>query len=104
MELYGICQQCRQNRDFLISLDNAKPGEKLMIKAFRGGSQAKLRLLSMGMRIGDRVEVITNLNQGQVVIALDYKRLVLGRGLAQKVQVSPINDEPGVLTAVENVP
>jgi len=104
MELYGICRQCRQNRDLLMPLDIAKPGEKLMVKAFRGGSQAKLRLLSMGIRIGDRVEVITNLNQGQVVLALDFKRLVMGRGLAQKVLVSPISDKSGILAAVEETP
>jgi Fe2+ transport system protein FeoA len=34
--------------------------------------------------------VITNLNEGQVVVALDYKRLVLGRGLASKVLVEPM--------------
>ena len=85
-------------------LDIARSGEKLTIKAFRGGSEAKLRLLSMGIRIGDRVEVITNLNQGQVVIALDFKRLVLGRGLAHKVLVSPISDESGILADVEDTP
>jgi Fur family ferric uptake transcriptional regulator len=104
MELYGICRQCRQNRDLLMPLDIARSGEKLTIKAFRGGSEAKLRLLSMGIRIGDRVEVITNLNQGQVVIALDYKRLVLGRGLAHKVLVSPISHESAILADVEETP
>ena len=101
MELYGICRQCRQNRELIISLDLAKPGEKLIVKAFRGGAQAKLRLLSMGIRIGDRVEVITNLNEGQVVIALDFKRLVLGRGLAQKVKVSPVGDNPQVIASAK---
>jgi len=104
MELYGICRQCREQRDFLISLDIARPGEKLIVKAFSGGSQAKLRLLSMGIRIGDRVEVITNQSQGQVVIALDYKRLVLGRGLAQKVKVAPMHGEPQALTTVTDAP
>lgn len=88
MELYGICRQCLDQRDQFISLDLARPGETLEVKAFRGGGKAKLRLLSMGVRIGDTIEVISNMNQGQLVIALDYKRLVLGRGLAQKIVVS----------------
>jgi Fur family ferric uptake transcriptional regulator len=92
MELYGICKQCLQERELLLSLDIAKPGEQLLIKGFEGGAKARLRLLTMGLRIGDRVEVITNLGQGQLVIALDFKRLVLGRGLAQKIIVTPLTE------------
>jgi len=88
MELYGICQQCMARQDMLIPLDSAKKGERVAIKAFTGGASSRLRLLSMGMRIGDEIEIITNLGHGHVVIAADYKRLVLGRGLAQKIQVS----------------
>ena len=91
MELYGICSQCLEARDQLISLDKTRTGETVVIKAFRGGSKARLRLLSMGLRIGDRIEVINNLHHGQLVIAVDFKRLVLGRGLAEKIQVSSLN-------------
>jgi Fur family ferric uptake transcriptional regulator len=42
----------------------------------------------MGLRIGDEIEIITNASHGQLVVAADFKRLVLGRGLAQKIQVS----------------
>lgn len=90
MELYGICKECLDQRDFLISLDASKPGERLVIKAFDGGARLKLRLLTMGLRLGDEVEVITNVHQGQLVIAADFKRMVLGRGLARKIRVSPI--------------
>ncbi len=89
MELYGICRECLEGRDLLISLDAAKTGERLVIKSFGGGGAAKLRLLTMGLRIGDEIEVINNVHQGQLVIAADFKRLVLGRGLAQKIWVSP---------------
>jgi Fur family ferric uptake transcriptional regulator len=88
MELYGICRQCLDRRDIQISLDNAKKGERLVIKGFSGGAAFRLRLLSMGLRIGDEIEIITNVNKGQMVVAADYKRLVIGRGMAQKIQVS----------------
>ena len=91
MELYGICSQCLERRDGPIALDRAKTGERLIIKGFSGGAKSRLRLLSMGLRIGDQVEIITNMQQGQLVIAIDYKRLVLGRGLAQKISVSPLS-------------
>jgi Fur family ferric uptake transcriptional regulator len=90
MELYGICSDCLDRRDILMSLDNAKTGEKLLIKGFAGGARARLRLLTMGLRVGDRIEVINNVQHGQLVIAADFKRLVLGRGLAEKIQVSPV--------------
>jgi Fe2+ transport system protein FeoA len=32
--------------------------------------------------------VITNHSHGKLVVAADYKRLVLGRGMAQKIQVA----------------
>ena len=88
MELYGICRQCLDRRDILIALEAARPGERLIIKSFTGGAKSRLRLLTMGLRIGDEVEVIANASQGELVVAVDYKRLVLGRGLARKIQVS----------------
>ena len=90
MELYGLCQQCLSRRELLYTLDAAKRGERLVVKGFVGGSKARLRLLTMGLRIDDEIEVITNLLPGQLVIGLDYKRLVIGHGLAQKIQVSPV--------------
>ena len=90
MEIYGICSGCLKDRMQLMPLAIAKQGEKLEIKDFSGGSKSRMRLLTMGLRIGDRIEVVTNQNQGQLVIAVDYKRFVLGRGLAQKVLVEPV--------------
>jgi Fur family ferric uptake transcriptional regulator len=89
MEIYGICSECLEGRIQLMPLIMAKAGEKLVLKEFSGGVGARMRLLSMGLRPGDEVEVITNNNQGQMVIAADYNRYVLGRGLAQKILVEP---------------
>lgn len=91
MELYGICRQCLDRRDIQISLDNARQGERLVVKGFSGGATSRLRLLSMGLRIGDQVEIISNVSGGQMVVAADFKRLVIGRGLAQKIQVSLVS-------------
>lgn len=88
MELYGICRQCMARQDVLIPLDCARKGERVVVQSFTGGAASRLRLLSMGLRTGDVLEVITNVSHGQVVVAADYKRLVLGRGLAQKIQVT----------------
>jgi Fur family ferric uptake transcriptional regulator len=93
MEIYGICADCLKEQIQIMPLIMAKPGQRLVIKDFNGGMSARMRLLSMGLRLGDEIEVITNSNQGQMAIAADFKRFVLGRGLAQKILVEPINIE-----------
>jgi Fur family ferric uptake transcriptional regulator len=87
MEIYGICSDCLKIYAEQMPLTQAKPGEKLIIKDFTGGANIRMRLLTMGLRIGDVVEVITNSETGQLVLAMDYKRYALGRGMAQKVMV-----------------
>ena len=87
MEIYGICSDCLRERTKIMPLGVAKQGERLVIKEFAGGSGARMRLLTMGLRIGDKLEVITNQSKGQVVIAADFKRFVLGKGLAEKILV-----------------
>jgi len=89
MEIYGICSDCLQSRARRISLDLTKPGEHVVIKDFKGGAGARVRLLTMGLRLGDQIDVITNQQRGQMVIAVDNKRYVLGRGLTEKIIVEP---------------
>ena len=90
MEIYGICSTCLKDRIQLMPLVGAKQGERLEIKDFTGGAKARMRLSTMGLRVGDKLDVLTNLNKGQLVVAVDYKRYVLGRGLANKILVEPI--------------
>ncbi len=87
MEMYGICSQCMAQRQELIPLADAPKGDRLVISRIDGGPRMIGRLMAMGLRIGDTVEVITNSGKGQLVIGVDYKRLVLGRGMAQKLMV-----------------
>ena len=87
LEIYGICSDCLQERIQLMPLTLAKPGEHLVISEIRGGTGSKMRLLTLGLRKGDRIEVISNNGQGQLAVAADLKRYVLGRGLAEKIMV-----------------
>ncbi|MBW1812685.1 MAG: transcriptional repressor [Deltaproteobacteria bacterium] len=90
MEIYGICSNCIEDRVVDIPLTAAKSGEQMVIKSFSGGTGARMRLSTMGLRLGDEVEVVTNQGSGQVVVSTDGKRYALGRGLAKKVLVGPI--------------
>ena len=96
MEIYGICKNCLKSRLSVIPLTVAKKGERVQIKKFTGGAKSRMRLMSMGLRVGDHIDVISGLNQGQLVVALEFKRLVLGRGLAQKITVQSIGPQKGV--------
>jgi Fur family ferric uptake transcriptional regulator len=87
MEMYGICVQCMSQRQELLPLSEAPGGECLVIVRIDGGPTARARLMAMGLRMGDEVDVITNSGQGQLVIGVEYKRIVLGRGLARKLMV-----------------
>ncbi|MFO7839618.1 MAG: transcriptional repressor [Desulfosalsimonadaceae bacterium] len=87
LNIYGICSDCMKARSRQMPLIMAKPGEQLVIRDFVGGHHARMRLMSMGFRVGDTVEVISNQGTGQMVVALDFHRYVLGRGLAQKILV-----------------
>lgn len=89
MEIYGLCDACAKKRDNRIPLTTAKPGERVKIIEFSGGSGAKLRLAAMGFRVGDEIEIVTNQSSGQMVVAVDFNRYILGRGLAQKIWVQP---------------
>lgn len=91
LEIYGICSDCLQKRQDVTPLKSARQGERLVVEKFIGGAASRMRLMSMGLRVGDEIDVITNLNQGQLVIAVDNRRLVLGRGLAQKIMVKTLD-------------
>ena len=90
MEIYGICSKCLKDHIQPMPLIHAKQGERLEIKEFTGGASARMRLLSIGLRVGDKIDIITNINKGQMVVAVGHNRYVLGRGLAKKILVEPV--------------
>ncbi|MBU2631498.1 MAG: FeoA domain-containing protein [Proteobacteria bacterium] len=89
MEIYGICSKCMERRNLLVPLHKAKPGENLIVKEFETGKNIQLRLSSMGLKIGDLIEIVSSGFGGQVVIAAGENRLVLGKGMAEKIMVQP---------------
>ncbi len=86
MEIYGICSVCMENR-MLVGLHKAKQGEKVIIKGFEAGKNYQVRISSMGLKIGDLIEVVSNGFGGQVVIAARDNRLILGKGMAEKIMI-----------------
>lgn len=93
MEIYGICATCMEDRRLLVPLHKAKQGEKLIVKEFEAGKNMQSRVSSMGLRIGDTIEIVSSGFGGQVVIADGENRLVLGKGMAEKISVQPLDPE-----------
>ncbi|MFH2060146.1 MAG: FeoA domain-containing protein [Pseudomonadota bacterium] len=87
MEIYGICAECMKDRDAVVSLHMAKQGEKLIVRGFEAGGKMQLRLSSMGLKVGDLIEIVSSGFGGQMVVATRESRLVLGRGMAEKIRV-----------------
>jgi len=88
MEIYGLCSQCVSQRSPLMPLTMAKSGERLIIADIMGGSHARERLVSMGLKRGGSLEVINNNGLGRLIVGHGATRLALGRGMAQKIMVS----------------
>ena len=97
MEIYGICSECLAQRQQLLPLAMAKSGERVIIKGIMGGSHARSRLASMGLRRGDLLEVISNNGLGRLIVGHGATRLAMGRGIAQKIMVAlaPQNEPAG---------
>ncbi len=89
MEIYGICSECLQERSDLIPMAKAKQGEVVKIKDFTGGPGFAARMLSMGLRLGESIKVITNHGEGQIVFAIENSRFAVGRKVGYKILVKP---------------
>jgi Fur family ferric uptake transcriptional regulator len=94
MEIYGLCDECLAQRAPLMALVMAKPGERVQVKEITTGAGGRSRLASMGLRIGDNLEVISNDGRGRLILGHECSRLAMGRGIAQKILVS-LSAAPG---------
>jgi Fur family transcriptional regulator, ferric uptake regulator len=65
------------------------------LKEVTAGAGGKSRLASMGLRVGDRLEIINNDGNGRLILAQDCTRLAMGRGMAEKILVSPLPPDQG---------
>jgi Fe2+ transport system protein FeoA len=68
----------------------AGEGERLRIVSMRGGRGFHEKLVSMGLNVGDEIEVIQRRAGGTVLIAKEGIRYGLGGGMAQKILVAMI--------------
>ena len=86
----GLCPEClegmpRKGPSMPLSL--AARGERLEVTGFEGGQKARMRLMDMGLKVGDSIEIINS--DGPIIVNCGGTRLAIGKGLADKVRVRP---------------
>ncbi len=96
----GILKEIRGLRH---RLDNGKPDTSMRpTKRYRRGHmhhsdpghRLEHRLNYMGLVPGELVKIVQNNAPGPVVVAVKGSRLCLGRGIACKLMVRPVRDDP----------
>jgi Fe2+ transport system protein FeoA len=70
-----------------LPLRMVREGEWVRIVSVSGGEGFHNRLAGVGLRVGERMEIIRNGMDGKLLLAHEGTRLFLGGGMAQKIQV-----------------
>jgi Fe2+ transport system protein FeoA len=68
-------------------LSFVKSGERVRIAAIDSGDTCRCKLAEMGMLPGTEIEVIANSSSGPFIVGVKGSRIMLGRGIAQKILV-----------------
>ncbi len=68
-------------------LATVKAGSKVRFVNVQAGQALKARLAAMGLVPGSELEVVSNSLHGPFIVSVKGSRLVLGRGMAQKIMV-----------------
>jgi len=69
-------------------LSLAKAGESVRLIRVDGGSSLKQRMVSMGLLPGSNFEVVKNKGNGPVVLSVKGARLIVGRGMSDRIMIS----------------
>jgi Fe2+ transport system protein FeoA len=71
-------------------LQMASEGETVRLAEIRGGHGIQLRLTEMGLTPGSEFLIVSKASPGPFIIELKGGRLVIGRGMIDRIFVSPV--------------
>jgi Fe2+ transport system protein FeoA len=63
-------------------------GRRVKLVSIDSGEGLSGRLASLGLVPGAEVEVMSNLSHGPVILMVGESRVMLGRGMAEKIRVA----------------
>lgn len=70
-----------------MKLSNLKTGVKGKIVKILDNKEVKIKLMSLGLNLETEVLMIKNDSKGAVILAIDQNRIILGRDLANKIEI-----------------
>jgi Fe2+ transport system protein FeoA len=73
-----------------VKLCQIQEGQSVKLKLINGGQMVKQRLAAMGIIPGQIIEVLRNSYPGPFVIKAKGTKVVLGRGMADKIFVEKL--------------
>jgi Fe2+ transport system protein FeoA len=68
-------------------LSFAKAGQRVRVSAVDANCGFQGRLAAMGIIPGEEIDVLLNSARGAFIVAVKGSRIMLGHGMAQKIQV-----------------
>lgn len=72
----------------MMPLALVSPGSRVKLVSVNGGQGICARLAALGLLPGTEVEVLSRAPGGSFILEVKGSRLMLGRGMAQKIVVS----------------
>ncbi|MFC1849257.1 transcriptional repressor [candidate division CSSED10-310 bacterium] len=91
LQIYGICSDCLGKRKPLLALSYTSTGERIKIEEISGGRGLVNRLNDMGLYKGVEAKVLND--TGNYILQIGEMRIAIGRGMANKIKVSPVLDK-----------
>ena len=82
--------QEQEKQQDLIQLSKVTNGKTVTLVSIDAGQELRSRLAAMGLTPGVELTVIKHSNHGPFVIRVKNSKVVLGRGMTQKVLVHPL--------------
>lgn len=76
----------------LMPLTKAPIGCQLMLAGIQGGKKLRRRLVELGLTPGTSLRILQD-SGGPMILAVRDSRLALGRGMAEKLTVTPLTNK-----------
>jgi len=71
----------------IISLSEVEVGRTVRLIRVEAGHRLKHRLAAMGLLANTKIKVLRNEGRGQLIISVKGTKVVLGRGMSEKIIV-----------------
>ena len=70
-----------------MTLTMINEGASTILRSIEGGRQVRGRLAALGLLPGTELEVIQNSGRGPFVVSVRGSRIIIGRGMAARIEV-----------------